>query len=31
LKDIQQWAGAPVWTPTSIQDATRAWFEVLSA
>jgi UDP-glucose 4-epimerase len=31
LGNIQDWAGAPVWTPASIHDATKAWFEALSA
>ena len=30
VDNIQHWADAPIWTPASIQNATRAWFEVLS-
>jgi UDP-glucose 4-epimerase len=30
VDNIQHWADAPVWTPASIEHATRAWFEVLS-
>jgi UDP-glucose 4-epimerase len=30
LDNIQHWADAPVWTPATIQKATRAWFETLS-
>ncbi len=26
LKHIQYWAKAPVWTPSSIQEATKEWF-----
>jgi len=30
LERIEDWADAPVWTPDTIADATRAWFENLS-
>ncbi|GAC1319703.1 MAG: GDP-mannose 4,6-dehydratase [Chloroflexota bacterium] len=30
LDNIQHWADAPVWTPATIETATRAWFEVLA-
>ena len=29
LKDIDQWKDAPVWTPETIEDATRPWFQYL--
>jgi hypothetical protein len=29
VKHIEDWRGAPVWTPVSIADATRAWFDYL--
>jgi UDP-glucose 4-epimerase len=29
LARIEDWRGAPVWTPESIADATRNWFETL--
>ena len=29
LKDIGSWTDAPVWTPASIEQATRAWFNNL--
>jgi len=30
LHDLQYWRHAPVWEPTSIERATRAWFNALS-
>ena len=30
LEHIELWRDAPVWTPESIQDATRAWFAHLT-
>lgn len=30
LKHIDHWATAPVWTPASIETATKRWFEYLS-
>jgi len=30
LKNIDYWRNAPVWTPESINEATREWFEFLS-
>lgn len=30
LRHINHWSDAPVWTPETIQSATRAWFEALS-
>jgi UDP-glucose 4-epimerase len=30
LREIDQWKGAPVWTPDTIADATRDWFKYLS-
>lgn len=30
LKNIDYWRSAPVWEPSSIQDATRTWFAMLS-
>lgn len=29
LQQINYWSNAPVWTPTSIQQATKTWFEYL--
>jgi UDP-glucose 4-epimerase len=29
VKDIDQWKDAPVWTPETIEDATRPWFKYL--
>lgn len=29
IKDIDQWKDAPVWTPETIEDATRPWFQYL--
>ena len=29
LKNIQDWKDAPVWTPKSIEEATKAWFKHL--
>jgi UDP-glucose 4-epimerase len=29
LKNISYWKDAPVWTPDSIAEATRRWFECL--
>ncbi len=31
LKNIDHWRDAPVWDPASIREATRAWFDLLSA
>ena len=31
LQVIDQWSDAPVWTPESIEDATRAWFKNLDS
>ncbi len=31
LKNIDYWRNAPVWTPTSIADATKDWFKYLGA
>ncbi|MFA6636243.1 MAG: SDR family oxidoreductase [Candidatus Omnitrophota bacterium] len=30
LERIDHWKGAPVWTPVSIEESTRAWFKYLS-
>lgn len=30
LENINYWKEAPVWTPDSIQDATKSWFNALS-
>ena len=30
VDNIQHWADAPVWTPATIETATRAWFEALA-
>ncbi len=30
LENIDYWREAPVWTPASIEDATKSWFEHLS-
>ena len=30
LKDIDYWRNAPVWTPKSINEATKEWFKFLS-
>ena len=30
IKNINQWKGAPVWTPDSIDKATKEWFNLLS-
>jgi UDP-glucose 4-epimerase len=30
IDNIQHWADAPVWTPSTIESATRAWFEALT-
>lgn len=30
LKHIECWANAPVWTPASIEDATKTWFQYLN-
>jgi UDP-glucose 4-epimerase len=30
LKNIDYWKNAPVWTPDSIAEATKEWFELLS-
>ena len=30
LKQIDYWAKAPVWTPSSIADATKVWFQYLN-
>jgi UDP-glucose 4-epimerase len=30
LEHIEHWRAAPVWTPSSIEDATRDWFTFLS-
>ncbi len=29
LKDIEQWKNAPIWTPETIEKATRPWFQYL--
>ena len=29
LKDISNWKEAPVWTPETIREATKTWFELL--
>jgi UDP-glucose 4-epimerase len=29
LKDISNWKEAPVWTPETIKEATKSWFELL--
>ena len=29
LREIDQWGDAPVWTPQSIHEATRDWFQYL--
>ena len=29
LENIEQWAEAPVWDESSIEDATKEWFECL--
>ena len=29
LKDIEQWKNAPIWTPETIENATRPWFQYL--
>jgi UDP-glucose 4-epimerase len=29
LDNIEYWRQAPVWTPESIETATRAWFQYL--
>jgi UDP-glucose 4-epimerase len=29
LRNIEHWRGAPVWTPTSIAEATKSWFRYL--
>lgn len=31
LDNIQQWRDAPVWDPTSIQEATRDWFKYMDS
>ena len=30
LKNINEWNEAPVWTPETIKEATKSWFELLS-
>ena len=30
LKNINEWKEAPVWTPETIKEATKSWFELLS-
>jgi UDP-glucose 4-epimerase len=30
MRDIERWADAPVWDPTSIAAATKTWFEFLA-
>jgi len=30
LTHIEHWRAAPVWTPSSIEEATRDWFSFLS-
>lgn len=30
LKNIDYWKNAPVWTPESIEKATKSWFKLLS-
>ena len=30
LRHIECWANAPVWTPASIEDATKTWFQYLN-
>ena len=30
IKNIDQWKNAPVWTPDSINKATKEWFNLLS-
>ena len=30
LKNIDEWKEAPVWTPETIKEATKSWFELLS-
>ncbi len=30
LKNINEWKEAPVWTPETIKEATKSWFEFLS-
>ena len=30
LKNINEWKEAPVWTPDTIKEATKSWFELLS-
>ena len=30
VEDIEYWREAPLWTPDSIKDATRTWFDTLS-
>ncbi len=30
LKQIDHWANAPVWTPATVENATRTWFQYLS-
>lgn len=30
-ESIQQWRGAPVWTPETVEEATREWFARLNA
>ena len=29
LENIQEWKDAPVWTPKSIEKATKTWFKLL--
>jgi UDP-glucose 4-epimerase len=29
LRGIEYWRDAPVWTPASIEAATKSWFELL--
>jgi UDP-glucose 4-epimerase len=29
LAGIEDWSAAPVWTPATISDATREWFQYL--
>ena len=30
LNDVNDWKGAPVWTPKTIEEATKVWFKYLS-
>jgi UDP-glucose 4-epimerase len=30
LRNIDYWRDAPLWTPKTIADATKTWFDVLS-